>query len=501
MNQATTNETLDLVKGALATPSDDISKSITVSTGLTAYDLQAPAKNLYPVLTPLRNSIPRVGGGTGPATNWKTISKLIGSGFDAMGWVPEGQRSARMSYTSAPKAASYVTLGEEDAVTFEANNAGRGFEDVRATMTMRLLQKTMIKEEAAILAGNGSINLGTPATPTLSAAGSGATLGAATYSVIVVALTMEGFLQSSVANGIAVSKTITGADGATYTLNGGSSAKSAAATQAVTLGQTLSATVASINGAVGYAWFVGTAGNEKLEKITTINSVTFSAPLAGTGQAAGAASATDCSSNSGLAFDGLMSTAFNPANSAYVVYLPTGTAGTGTPLTASGFGTVVEIDDMLKGMWDNSRLSADVIYVNSQELRNITKKCLSTSGNASLLQYQNQAGLGDKPYELSAGGVITSYFNPYTPEGGKKIPVKLHPNLAAGTILAYCEKLPVHYQSNNVSNVAEIKTRQDYYQIDWPVTKRQYETGVYSEQVLAVYAPFAMAMICNVANG
>jgi hypothetical protein len=497
----TAEQTLDLVKGALGAPSTEITKSITTGTGLVAYDLQGPAKNLYPVLTPLRNSIPRVPGGIGVATNWKTINKLIGSGFDAMGWVPEGQRSARMSYTSTPKAANYVTLGEEDQVSFEAVNAGKTFEDVRATMTMRLLQKTMIKEEKGILAGNGSLQLGTCGTPTLSAAGSGATLAAATYSVIAIALTMEGYLQSSVANGIATTKQITGADGQNYTLNGGASQKSAAATQAVTLGQTLSASVASINGAVAYAWFVGAAGAEKLEKITTINSATFSAPLLGTGQLASSIAAADNSANPGLAFDGLTTTALLPQNSAYVVYLPTGVAGTGTPLTPSGYGTVVEIDDMLKGMWDNSRLSADVIYVSSQELRNITKKCLSTSGNASLLTYQNSKGLDGKPYELTAGGVIQSYFNPYTPEGGKMIPVKLHPDLMPGTILAYCQNLPMHYQSNNVGNVAEIKTRQDYYQIDWPVTKRQYETGVYSEQVLAVYAPFAMAMICNVANG
>ena len=80
-------------------------------------------------------------------------------------------------------------------------------------------------------------------------------------------------------------------------------------------------------------------------------------------------------------------------------------------------------------------------------------------------------------------------------------PVFQFPKLAAGTILAYCENLPMQYQSNNVSNVAEIKTRQDYYQIDWPVTKRQWESGVYSEQVLAVYVPFAMAIIANIAAG
>ena len=33
----------------------------------------------------------------GDAARWRTISSITGSGYDAMGWVPEGQRSASMS--------------------------------------------------------------------------------------------------------------------------------------------------------------------------------------------------------------------------------------------------------------------------------------------------------------------------------------------------------------------------------------------------------------------
>src|SRR5215471_14932762 len=201
------------MKQALQTPSADIAKAISTGTGLIAYDLQAPAKNLYPFITPLRNVIPRVGGGTGTATNWRQVNAIVGSGFDAMGWVPEGQRSGQMSYNTSNKSASYVTIGEEDAATFEAISAGRKFEDIQARMTFRLLQKMMLKEEMAILAGNASLALGTPANPTLSASGGGATLPSATYFVKVVALTVEGYQNSTVMNGVATSKTVTGADG------------------------------------------------------------------------------------------------------------------------------------------------------------------------------------------------------------------------------------------------------------------------------------------------
>ena len=48
-----TLDTLDLVKSALGAPDDRIAKTINTGSGLVAYDLQAPAKNLYPVVTPI----------------------------------------------------------------------------------------------------------------------------------------------------------------------------------------------------------------------------------------------------------------------------------------------------------------------------------------------------------------------------------------------------------------------------------------------------------------
>ena len=490
----TTQETLGLMK-------DSLSKAVTLATGLTAYDLQAPAKNLYPVITPLRNTLPRVGRtNPGDAARWRTISSVTGSGFDAMGWVPEGQRTASMSYAAALQVAPYLTLGEEDSVTFEAEAAAQGFEDIDSTATLRLLQKTMRKEETALLGGNASLALGTPGAPTLSASGTGATLPSATYSVIVVALSFEGWRNSSLAGGVATAKTITGNDGNTYTLNGGSSNKSSNTTQAATLGQALNAVAPLVNGAVAYAWFVGAAGSETLQAITTINSASFSAPLVA-GQQPASAIAADNSRNATLAFDGLLTVGFNPANSAYVQSLASGAAGTGSFLTSSGRGSVIEIDNMLVQMWNTYRVSPTALYVNAQEQKNITTKCL-TNASGPLIRY-NVAADSDNggPYGVSASGVVRWYYNPFSVDGGFDIPVKVHPDLPPGTILALCERLPVWYQSNQTPNVAEVLTRRDYYRVDWPLRTRRREFGVYAEETLAVYAPFGVGILTNIGNG
>jgi hypothetical protein len=510
-----TRDTIDMMKSTLGAPLDPdllrggLTKGVSISTGLTWYNLEIPAKNIYPTITPLRNSIPRVGPRgagmqhPGDAAHWKVINSLTGSGYDSMGWVPEGQRSGTMSYTSTPMAKSYVTLGEEDFLTFEAEAAAEGFEDENAMVTFRLLQKMMRKEEIGILGGNASLALGTPPTApnTAAVADTTSTLptSATGYSVIVVPLTLEGFKNSSLVNGVATSRTITGADGKTFTLNGGSGNKSPAATSpAITVAVNhLAAWIAPIPGAVAYAWYVGTAaGLETLQLITGSANMVLSVPLVAGRQNATAVTA-DSSRNTALAYDGLLSYGFNPANLAYVHSQAQSTVdGTPAQLTTTSRGSVAEIDAMLISMWNTYNLGPSVLYVNAQEQESISNKVLNAA-SGPLLRYDSNATPGG-PYAITAGGVIDYYYNPFSHEAGYKLPVKIHPDLPPGTMLAWCERLPPWYQSNEVPNVAEMKIRRDYYRVDWPLRTRQREYGVYTEEVLAIYAPFAMGIITNV---
>jgi hypothetical protein len=489
-----TNDTLAMLKGIYSEgPLNKAAPGNTVTTaaGLVNYDLQAPAKNLYPIITIIAKKIPRVRGSGGTATNWKQVNNLLGSGFDAMGWVPEGQRSGVMTLNASNKSAAYATIGEESALTFEAQSAAEGFEDERSRNSVRLLQKAMRKEELAIIGGNATVALGTSATPSLSAAGTGATLPAATYSVICVQLTFEGLKNSSVsAAGVATALTVNGQDGQTFVLSGGSSMKSAAASQVITLGQTLTVSVSPNQSALGFAWFVGSSGSETLQAITTVPALAVAAPLA-TGNQAATAVTADNSRNANYGFDGLLTTALNPANNAYVKQMG------GAFLTSSSRGSVNEIDVMLKSMWDNYKLSPTVMYGNSQEQQNITNKVLNgTSG--SLIRQNISVG---EPGAIVAGNVVSHYYNPFALNGGVMIPILLHPDIPAGCLIAWADNLPAQYQSNEVPNVAEMHTRRDWYEIEWPLVTRSYQHGIYAEETLAVYAPFAMGVISGIGNG
>jgi hypothetical protein len=469
------------------------------TSGINAYDLEAPAKLLYPVLTPLRNDIPRVGGGVGTAVNWRAVTG-INTGQMEIG-VSEGNRSGVIAHTTSDNTAAYKGIGLEDNVSFEADYAARSFDDAKALAVNGLLRSLMIGEEIVLLGGNNSLALGTTPTPTLAASNTGGTLAtAAAFSVICVALSMNGFYTGSVANGIRASVVRNNADGSSDTYGGGSARKSANATVSVT-GATgsVTASVTPVNGALGYAWFwAPTAGSEVLGAITSINSVSITALAAGA-QTAASLPAADNSTNT-LIFDGILTQIFKPGSNAYVMVMPNGTAGVGTKLTSDGAGGIVEFDTLLQDRWDNFRLSPDEIWVNSQEQKAIEAIIMAAPNTAAhRFVFNVQQG------KITGGTMAISYLNKFGLSAGaeygqgKELPIKIHPNIPPGTIMFRTKQLP--YALNNVPNILQVKNRRDYYQIEWPLKSRKYEYGVYADELLQCYFPPALAVITNIGKG
>ncbi|QDD62653.1 hypothetical protein EJD96_00090 (plasmid) [Herbaspirillum seropedicae] len=505
MGANNTAETLVLLKTAQMSP-DDLIKSFvqpgTATTGLQAYNLEAPSKKLYPVLTPLRNSIARIGGGYAIQANWKAITSINVSNQRA--GVAEGKRGGVINHAQSEYFAAFRGFGLENNVTFEANYASKNYEDVKALAVQSTLEATMIQEERMILGGNTSVAMGTTPTPTLVGSTTGGTLAAGTWSVICVALGLQAYLDMVGVNNGSIGQSLTlasaavpgqisrtNADGSTDTFGGGNAQKSASATVATT-GATgsITGTVAVVNGAVGYAWFWGAAGSEVLGAVTSINSVLITAAASGT-QTAASLAAVD-SSTSAIDFDGLLYQAFKPGSNAQVVSQPTGTAGVGTPLTSDGAGGIVEFEAMFINFYNKYRLSPTKIYVSAQELVNITKKIVA-NGGAPLLRLNVSA---DNLGSIQAGVKVGEYLNKVM---GVMVPLVVHPNVPAGTIFFFTESLP--YPLSNVSNVVQMLMRQDYYQLEWPLRSRKYEYGVYADGVLQHYAPFSMGVLNNIANG
>ena len=477
-------------------PRITISKAagITQSSGLVWYDLQKPAKNLFPVLTPLRNKIPRVPGNGGTATNWIAVTGINTAAL--RGFVPEGRRNGAVTTTASSVSATYASLGLEDSVTFEAELAADNFENIRSTTGMRLLWATQIEEELADLFGNASLTLTKPVlagTP-----GTGGSIADGDNFCQVIALTGHGNLASTLANGVPDTVSVTAADGlGAYSYNVGHSAPSTEVKITTANGSSigsLSMHCAPVPGAVAYAWYVGATGHAKLEAITYINSVKLTA-LAGTGQDISTLDGLDHSKNA-YAYDGIISQAMASNSGAYVKHMATGTDGTGTGLTGDGAGGIAELNALFEDRWNKYKLPVDEIWVNAQEAVNITAKVMGNTGATYPIVHQvvNSEGMAD----LVGGGRVKSILNPVAMNGKVDVPINIHPNLPPGMILGITWQLP--YPVNEVPNVIEMKTRRDYYQMEWPLRTRKYESGVYFDGVLACYFPAALSIIDNIAN-
>jgi len=484
-NGEVTQRTIELLKGI------DLAKAtFQTSTGLVNYDLTGPAKKLYPVLSPLRNSLPRVMGNGDTATRWKAITAINTANLSP--GVAEGKRGGRISVSEQDFTAAYAGLGLEGDVTFEALYASDGFDDARARTVESVLRAVMIAEERVILNGNASLALGTPAAPVATLAAGGAITVQAGNLVYVVALTPEGFLNAGIAAGVPKSVARTNIDGTSDSYGGGSSNVSAASNSITTTSgnQTINASVTAIPGAAAYAWFLGTsAANAVLAAITTVNKVTLAANGAGTQTAS---QITGDNSRNALLFDGFLSQIVSNFNSSGTAYYKSLDGGF---LTSDGASGIAEIDAALKAQWDANRLSPTKIWVSSQEAANINKKVLASTG---VPLFRINLDVEGKP-AVVGGSMVAGYFNKFAPGGGQVIPMEIHPYLTAGSLLMQTERLP--YPLSNVNNVAQIKCRRDYHQVDWPIVSRVYQFGVYVDEVLQVFAPFSFCLLQNIGNG
>ena len=495
-----TEQTLNMVKQALPQDWDKMEKIFNQALGLVWYDLEPSAKLLYPVLTPLRNMIPRVSGAGGTATNWKVITG-INTGKLSPG-VSEGQRTAKITTTANNKTATYKGLGLEDAVTFEADYAAQNFDDVKALAVLGLLRALMIAEEKVILYGQPEfqINVGNACpTPTATLSTGGGLTANTVYYCKCVPLTPEGYAQSSVAGNIIQTTTRTNVDGTNDTYNGGcgkisaNNSANSASNNAILFSIAANAVAGTLKGAAAYAWFCGNAAanaNLTLTAITTVPYFLLKGNETTGNQTANDLAANDYS-NDALLFGGLWEQIVTANSNAYFRDLG------GNNLTGvNGTPDVVEIEVALKAFWDNYKLSPDNILMNAQEVKNINKIVMSGNG-LPVFRFNLDAkgeGMG-----YTAGGLVGQYINKYTMDGGSLIKMMLHPNIPPGSMMFYSSRIP--YPLSNVSNILQMKMRRDYYQIEWPLVKRQYEYGVYEDGLLQNYFPPAFGLMTGINDG
>lgn len=454
---------------------------ISTSFGAMKVDLQAPAKEVIPKVTPLLNKIPRTKGEGNTKTEWKTVTGV--NTLNLSPGVGEGQRNALLTTSMVDKSAYYGTLGFDDAVTEEAVWAGKGFTNLPADVKRRIILGLKIAEERVIFGGRRSTGLGTSPTPVATTSTTGGSIATGLTEVVyVVALTHAGWQRSSVANGVKLTTTRNNMGGTTATDKGGHAAPSVAS-NTVTTGagsaNKISWAVPGMLGAAAYAVFVGAnAGAARLYEITQYPSGDIlSLPTAT--QLLSVVEATDESADN-LVFDGLASQLAASGFGGYQKQYA------GTTLTSDGAAGIVELNDAFTWFWDNWKLAPTDLWC-SAKMATAIDKIVIANGGAPIMRVNTAPG---GMTEYGRGGRITSVLDKST---NVDVALNVHPDCPDSWMVFTSDSVP--FPTANIGNPVEVHVQTEYYGRDWPMTSRQYEFGTYVREALPIYAEGAFGII------
>lgn len=449
--------------------------------GLVPYPLEAPAKLLYPVLTPLRNRFPRrVVGGTG--VNYKKITGI--NTANVWGSVAEATssttgRNTPIKYNEVDVAESWKTYGMESFFTPEAQRGssstivpGQAF-NAEEFATLSCLQATMLAEEYLLLGGNvtalGKVT-GIAKHATQAATTIGGLTPATNYFIYVTALTLQGYKANSagqVAAVDAVGEAI--CDEVTIATTAGGNAGD----------ESIAITWTAKRGALAYNVYISSvtgAANSKWYGRYTTNYALLLAEGSG-----GRLNAADQTGNA-LDFDGIIAIAEKAANNGYYLSLDNAT------LTGDNKLGVNEFTTAFKSFWDNYKVGPTAILCNSSQRNKISEIVLGSS--APIMRIEGTAG----DQKVTAGMFVGDVLNPYM---GELVPILTHPDLPPGTIVFLGERLGPNYPNANIGANVEEMLAWDYQREDFARVGRKTEFGVYASGSLVVRAPFTMgALVC-----
>lgn len=523
LSKALDSSTLESLQGQLATINKDISITSPLSTGLVPYDLEAPAKMLFPVLTPIRNRTPRVKG-QGLTRRIKQITGISNSGTggvarlspfisdtttDSFGGVTL-RRPSKISYAGADASFNYKQMGLSDSVLWSAEFAGQGFQDARQLSQTALLYSTMLAEEYALIGGRGTdagVYVGAFTAPTIANftgtvrnAGTGEIGNSANIASITFKIAWEGVFGESIAS--SASSSITGMSAATgkvldITMTAGS----------IPAGATGYRVYASIDATTWYyygrsAVFSGTSGAG-----TAGFTCQFTGGGTGGAIVAGATASASETASSANAYDGLLTVQLDPARSGAILNVsPLGNAAEGFSTSNPG----VEFQNLFAALYVGGvsnvtgttaggsavKASPQAIWMQGMDRKQLSDAVKVGASTNPAFIYTSQAGTAlnpnDPTYRL--GGMVSGIYNEIT---GDLLEINVHPYFPQGVALAMSEQLPI--PNSEVPNTTYVAAVQDYMAINWPVIATTYDASTYMFAALIHAAPMFSGALVGIA--
>lgn len=469
--QQITEETLRKGADFILANGDGLRKDLLTTTGLTGINLEAPAKQLVPLLSPLRQSIGRTVRDGATASQWKAITGLSAPKLTTT----ETNPANAFVTTVVSKSATYKILGLKGQVTLEAVAASKGFDPALAKETMNCLLLAMKLEDQYILGGNVTA-LAAPGAPTVTVVVGGGTLPANTYTVRIYALTLPAINRLTVAkpddwdgtDANVAAKTIVGSPNTIAQLTGtdgvvSGSAETTAAASA--LNDRLRISWTAVPGAAGYAVSVGSAAGEtngRWQVIVTQTKITLTSFLST--NVPGAVTATSADAN---AYDGIIPQLLAAGSGAFISSL-------GDKLSQSG-GEVVQLQEAFANIWDAAKIGRFRVLCGGSDARQLTKLSIAAGGGPVI-----QVGAGDPGRtNFTQGYRVGGFYNATT---GDYCPLEVEPWLPGGTILILPLEIP--YPDANQSAPFDMALGYEWQRWDYASTAVAGQARIYPFEVV-----------------
>jgi len=503
--------------------------SVTTGTGLNFLPLEEEARNTYAVFHPVLDMIPRVTPEElghevgGLVATWKQI---LQPGGNVLPSVPEGSRNAYIAIPTRTTSSAYVTLGIDAAVTFESQSAGVGFNDNLGSANLAKLNVLLNLEERMAIFGNSGVGssgqngflLGKPTVaPVISLVAGGQIPTTTPISVYVVPLTgwgvynAQNFGAKSSPPGLAQQISYTSADGNTVTINGGVGRASNASNIVTATSNDGSVLVVAeaIPGAFGYAVYVDSTDGTTPSKANAVfafvspySTFTVTALPPGTNQTLADIADVDYSANPATAyttgdFDGICSWIAGSQTTATPAYIKD---FAGASLTSDGAGGIVEIENAIANQWGTYQTTPDAILVSSDVQPSLQKKMQSSpSGSGAGTLWVRT---GDPNKQGMGGSLIEEYKCKFSAYGlSKVLPIRNIPWLPQGTVLLPTFNNPYPAAGDTIPSNFRMVCREGYYGLKFPYISRVHSMGIYVEEALECYVPWAGILLTSVGNG
>ena len=422
-------------------------------------------------------------------------------------------------------AANFVTLGVDAAVTFEAQSAGVGFNDNLGTANLAKLNVLLNLEERMAIFGNSGTGgtgqngfvLTAPTAPTVTAVAGGSITANSYCTVTLVALTGWGvytaqyFGSALTRPGIAQTISYTSADGNTITNNGGTSLIGAASTVAQVTGSNLSLKVVAtpVIGALGYAAYVDSTSADSQSPVYadsyfagvfTTSTFTITKLPATSVQRLSDLTDADYSSNPASThstgdFDGVMTWNFSSQGGARPAYL---LDLANVALTSDGSGGIVQFETAIANQWNTYQVTPDAILVSSDLVPYVNARIQTSpsgSGASTFFVRQGEPGSG------MGGSLIEEYKCKFSAFSRSKVlPIRNIPWLPSNTVLMPTFNNPYPQAGDTIPSNFRMVCREGYYGLKFPYTSRIHSMGMFVEEALTCYVPWAGILLTSIAD-